>query len=183
MSDLDTPLTVAAARQSFLEKYDINSNILESSKFIFVAHTTPYLNFFAQGVTLPSVSGQEVLQETPLSTVYRAGDKIMYELLAVQFLIDEDLKVWEELHNWIRGYTFPVNFNEYKVQKTKGIYADMDILFLKNSYESNLSMRFRNVFPTSVGPLTMSSDTGPENVMTTEVTFRYDYFDIIRGSA
>ena len=85
-------LDIAKARQSFLDKYDINSNLIESSKFLFVSHNMPHLNFFVQAVTLPSVSIGEAIQDTPYSTIYRAGDKMNFEPIAVTFLIDEDLK-------------------------------------------------------------------------------------------
>lgn len=180
MTDITEALTVAAARESFLNKYDINSNILETSKYIFVTHNLPFLNFFAQSVQTPSISTNEVFQDTPYSIIYRAGDKLMYEPLTATFLIDEDLKVWEEIYNWMRGYTYPTTREEYRAQAKKGIYADMSILFLKNSHESNLSFRLHDCFPTSIGPINFDSTADAGTVMTTDVTFRFSTFEIVR---
>jgi hypothetical protein len=174
-------ISIEEARANYLSKYNINSNLLESAKYLFVTHNLPNLNFFAQGLTFPSVNGTEILQSTPLSDVYRAGDKIMYDPLTITFLVDEDLRVWEECANWLTGYTFPQNYSQYKEQRRKGIYSDMSLLVLKNSWESNITFRFYNCFPTSVGPFTLNSSDGADAIMTTDVVFRFDTFSIIRS--
>lgn len=107
---------------------------------------------------------------------------MQFEELAVTFLVDEDLRVYEEVFNWLKGITFPHQFKEYKEQKDKGIYADCSVLFLKNSYESNLSFRFHNMFPTSIGPINFTSGTDGSQVLTTDITFSYDTFRIVRGA-
>jgi hypothetical protein len=174
-------ISIEEARANYLSKYNINSNLLESTKYLLVTHNLPNLNFFAQGLTFPSVNGTEILQSTPLSDIYMAGDKILYDPLTISFLVDEDLRVWEECASWLIGYTFPQNYDQYKKQLRRGIYCDMSLLVLKNSYESNLTFRFYNAFPTSVGPFTLNSSDSADAVMTTDVTFRFDSFSIIRG--
>lgn len=176
----DDIFSIELIRQKFLSKYQINANLMDSSKFVVVTHNQPGLNFFAQGATLPSISVGTAIQDTPYSTIKRAGDKIMYEPLVVTFLVDEDLKVWEELHNWIVGYSYPHSGEEYKRQLSKGIYADITLMLLKNSYESNLQFRFHNAFPTSLSPITVSSMEDGEGALTADVIFDYDTFIIQR---
>lgn len=179
-NDLDYGLTISSARSTYLNKHQINTNALESSKFLMVTHNLPYLNFFSQSALLPSVAATEVPFETPLSTVYFAGDKLQYEPISISFLIDEDMKVWEELYNWMKGYAFPHSEKEYSDQKKRGIYSDMSLIFLKNSFASNLVMRFYNCWPTFLGPVQFTStDSGP-GILQTDVTIRYDTFKIIR---
>lgn len=173
---------IASIRDQFMLKYNFNSNLLEGTKYIFVSHNLPHLNFFANRIVLPSVSVAVAEQPTPYSTIYRAGDKPEYENLVCSFLIDEDFKVWEEVYNWIRGYSYPHDGQEYTDQKKKGIYGDFSVLVLKNSYESNLAFRFKNCFPTFLGQVDMNTTRNADDVMTAEVIFRYDTFDIVRGS-
>lgn len=179
----DEFLTIEAARQTFLDKYDINTNYLEASKFIFVSPTMHNLNFFAQSAVLPSISIDAPRQPTPLSDIFRHGDKIIYEPLTLTFLVDEDLKVWEELYNWAAGNTYPIDQKQYAEQLKKGgPYADMQLIFLKNSYQSNLSFKFWNCHPIFLGTINFSSSSDAESVLTTEVTFRFDTFEIMRGA-
>lgn len=175
-------LNIQEIRANFVNKYNFNSNLLEGTKYIFVSHSLPNLNFFANGITLPSVSVGEARQSTPYADVFRAGDKMEYEPLQATFLIDEDFRVWEELYNWIRGYSYPHSGTEYKNQQKKGIYQDFSVLILKNSYESNLSFRFHDSFPTYLGPVEMTTTKNADDVLQAEVLFRYDTFEIVRGA-
>lgn len=173
-------ISLAAAKESFITRYAINSNLLESAKFVFLSQNMKYLNLFATGAIVPSVSLGEVLQPTPLVDIYRAGDKIQYEPITATFLIDEDLRVYEELYNWMKGLGFPHDHSEYSNQVREGRYADLNVLFLKNSTESNLKMKLYNAFPIFLGPIQMSSQESPDQVLTTDVTFRYDTFEMSR---
>ena len=173
-------LQIAEAQQSYLTKYNINSNLLQSAKYIFVSHNTPFLNYFSQTATLPGVSTNPVLAPTPYSETWRHGDKMDFQELTITALIDEDLRVFEETYNWLKGLTYPHNGSEYEKQKRSGLYADMDLLFLTNSATDNLSIRFTNCHPIALGSLTMSSMDSPVSVITCDFTFRYDTFEIRR---
>lgn len=175
-------LSIAEIRQNFINKYNFNTNLLEGTKYIFVSHNIPNLNFFATSITLPSVSVPEATQHTPLSTIYRAGDKMEYEPIRATFLVDEDHRVWEDIYNWMKGYSYPHTQDEYKQQLKRGVYHDFSVLVLKNSYESNFSYRFHNAFPTFLGTIEMSTTKFADDVLQTDVILRYDTFEIIRGA-
>lgn len=176
-------LTFAAAKEGFLQKYAVNSNVLESTKFLFISHNMKNLNLFATGVLLPSVSIGEALQSTPLVDMYRAGDKIQFEPVTAQFIVDEDLKVYEEIFDWMVGLGFPADREQYSDQKGKGLYADLTIIFMKNSNETNMKVKLYNAFPIFLGPIQFTSGDTPDNPLQTDVTFRYDYFEIERVNA
>ena len=166
---------------NFLQKYRINENLLGSSKFIFITHNMPFLNYFCQSIQLPSVSTSPAIQPTPLVNIPRAGDKMIYEPFTVTALIDEDLRMWEETHNWIRGLTFPEKDSEYSRQKKMGIYHDMHLLFLKNSNTDNLKMKFIKCFPSSISSVRMSSTDAADVMLTADITFYYDIFNFERN--
>ncbi len=62
----------------------------------------------------------------------------------------------------------------------RGIYSDCSILVLKNSYEENFSIKFFDVFPTSIGPVGFSSQDASDTILTSDVTFSYTTFEIVR---
>lgn len=174
-------LTFASAAESFQSRYRVNTNFLQSSKFAFACHNTPYLNYFSQSLQLPGVSAGEIPQDTPLSTIYRAGDKIQFEPLTINFLVDEDIRIWEETYNWMTGFTFPLTDKQYTIRRdTKGIYTDMTMFMFTNNNTDNLRIKFRNCFPVFLGPIAMNAMENAEVVMQSDLTIRFDYFEIQR---
>lgn len=181
LSEFDSGVTIQQAKDTYLHKYNINANRLESANFLLVTHNSPFMNFFCQTIVIPSVTTNGAMVPTPYSDTWRHGDKLVYEPLNVSILIDEDLMVWEEAYNWIRGLTYPHDSAEYRAQVKRGLYADMSIIFLKNSKNPNLMLRIRNAHPIFVGPVNMSVGDDPSVVLQTDITFQYDTFHFIRS--
>ena len=63
---------------------------------------------------MPGLSLAEVPVNNPFLDVYSPGEKAIYDLLNVTFMVDEELKSWLEIHDWIRAMTFPTDFQEYR---------------------------------------------------------------------
>ena len=99
--------------ESFTSNIPQNSSILQAAKFTFLIPDMPFLKYFCQTVSLPSVSTGEVSIPTPFSTTYRHGDKLAFEPFTITALMDEDLRVWEETYKWLKGLTRPQEYAEY----------------------------------------------------------------------
>ena len=89
-----------------------NPNLLQQNKFVLNFGRAPSIQFFCQSVSVPGISLSEVPQFTPFVDVYVPGEKAIYDLLNVTFIVDEELQAWKEIHDWIRGMTFPTDFKE-----------------------------------------------------------------------
>ena len=98
---------------SALDRNPQNQNLLHPNKFQLNFSRLPNTQFFCQTVGLPGVSMSEVMRTTPFVDLYSPGEKIIYDLLNVTFIVDEDIQTWLEIHNWIRAMTFPTDFKEY----------------------------------------------------------------------
>jgi hypothetical protein len=135
-------------------------------------------------VNIPGISTNEVTIPTPFSETYRHGDKIVFEPLVVNILVDEDLRAWEETHNWLISLTFPRRFEEYATNQSKpqfkDKYYDSILTVNTNSNLSNMRLKFRNCHPTSLTGLQFSTNDSELENITAAVTFRYDYYDIER---
>jgi len=57
---------------------------------------------------------QKVPHNTPFVDLFVPGEKAIYDMLNVTFLIDEEMKSWIEIHDWIRAMTFPTEYEEYQ---------------------------------------------------------------------
>ena len=101
------------ALESFASNTPQNSSILQLTRFTFIIPDKPFLKYFCQTVSLPSVTTGEVTVPTPFSNTYRHGDKLTYEPLTITAMVDEDMKVWQETYNWLSSLTRPQSFEKY----------------------------------------------------------------------
>lgn len=171
---------------SALDRNPQNQNLLHPNKFQLNFSRLPNTQFFCQTVGLPGVSMSEVMRTTPFVDLYSPGEKIIYDLLNVTFIVDEDLQTWLEIHNWIRGMTFPTDFKEYQQLATlskfsnpvKPQYSDCTLTLLTSANNPNYRVQFYDVFPTTLSSIMFSSTDTPDTTMTADVTFRFAYYNI-----
>jgi len=157
----------------------VNSNLLQSTQFMMNFAKIPDTNYFCQSVTVPGINMSEVQQPTPFSDVWRAGDKLTYDPLTITFLVDEWLNSWKNIHDWMRGLTYPTKFREYEKQKAEGLYSDCSLTILNGLNNPVMKYTYKNCFPTSLSPLNMTAMDDGGITITADATFRYDYFDVI----
>ena len=164
-----------------------NPNFLQPNKFQLNFSRLPNMQYFCQSVTLPGISMSEVPQNTPFLDVYLPGEKAIYDLLNITFMVDEMLTSWKEVHDWIRAMTFPVDFSEYRnlpnlnpnrIPTLKPQYSDATITVLSSSNNPIYKFIFYDVFPTTLSTIILSSTDGPDSIPTSDATFRYSYYDI-----
>jgi len=128
----------------------------------------------------------EALQNTPFIDLYRPGDKLMYDTFNITFFVDEDLLAWKDIHDWIRGMTFPKDFTEYSnlprlarhASDGSPLTADATVSLLTSANNLNYRLMLRDCFPTSLSSVIFSSADSPESVITADCTFRFSYYDI-----
>lgn len=164
-----------------------NPNLLQPNKFQMNFSRLPNMQYFCQSVTVPGISMSEAIQPTPFIDVYAPGEKAIYDLLTVTFMVDEDLKSWLEIHDWIRAMTFPENFEEYKQlgrlsrnisNPEKPQYSDGALTILSSANNPIYRFKFYDLFPISLSTFVMNSQDTPDNIITADVTFRFTYFDV-----
>ena len=102
-----------------LNRAPSNPNFLHANKFTLSFDRVPNVQYFVQSVSVPGISLSEVQRSTPFVDLYSPGEKAIYDSLVVTFHVDEELRGWKEIHDWIRAMTFPTDFNEYESLKKK----------------------------------------------------------------
>lgn len=167
------------ANLSTLTQIPENTSFLQSAKFIFTIPSLPFARYFCQSVNFPGVSANEVLVSTPFADTYRHGDNLVFEPLTIDFLIDEDLRVWEETYIWLATLTNPIKFKEYG-SKFKDKYYDGILTINTNANIPNLRVHFRYCHPVNIGAIQFDSRVSAETTPTCTLTLRYDTFKIER---
>ena len=166
-----------------------NPNLLHGNKFQLNFARAPNLQYFCQSLGIPGISLSEIQQTTPFVDVYIPGEKAIYDLLNITFLVDEEMKSWLEIHDWVRAMTFPKEYEEYrrlgqlnKVNNfrinTKPQYSDASITILSSSNTPYYKFKFYDVFPTSITSFVLNASDTPDSIITADATFRYSYYDI-----
>jgi len=171
-----------------LTRNPTNPNYLHSNKFLLTFSRMPNMQYFCQSLSVPGISMSEAIQTTPFIDIYAPGEKAIYDLLNITFIVDEELKGWLEVHDWIRAMTFPTEFEEYRKlsqlnkfvtkQSSNPQYSDGSITLLGTSNTPYFRFNFHDLFPTSVSTFILNSSDSPENIITADATFRYSYYDI-----
>ena len=164
----------------------VNQNFLHPNKFHLTFKRIPNMEFFCQMVNVPGISLSEIAVTTPFVEMYSPGEKAIYDIMNVTFAIDEEMKSWVEIHDWVRGMTFPENFREYEnlnklskfSNKPNPQFSDATLTIYSSSFTPYYRFKFYNVFPTSLSSFTLSTQDSPDSIITADASFRYTYFDI-----
>jgi hypothetical protein len=105
-----------------------------------------------------------------------------YEPFSLSFLIDEDIRVWEETYKWIVSLTRPESGDQYikNVNKDVSPYQDGILTINTNANIPNIRIKIKNVFPVSLSGIQFGTMNSADTTPTADLTFRYDLFEIVR---
>jgi len=175
---------------TILTRNPSNPNPLQPNKFLLSFGRAPNMQYFCQNVSVPGISLSEIMINNPFVDIHAPGEKAIYDLLNVTFIVDEEMKAWFEIHDWIRAMTFPTEYEEYQklgqLNKMAGLkltrtpqYSDATITLLSSSNLPYYRFKFHDCFPTSISSFVMAATDSPDGgAMTADATFRYSYYDI-----
>ena len=175
-----------------LTRNPINPNPLQPNKFLLTFSRAPNVQYFCQQVSVPGISLSEAVIANPFVDIYAPGEKAIYDMLSLTFMVDEDLAGWREIHDWIRAMTKVKDFEEYRKLPTLNKYAstshdirgdfpqysDASLVLYSSSNKEYFRFKFYDVFPTTLSTFVMNTQDSPDSIITADATFRYSYYDI-----
>ena len=89
-----------------------NRNFLSPTGFKFVLNRAPKVAFFSNQANIPGITLGEATQPTYLKDIPVPGDKIVFDDLTLNFLVDEELK------NYIAQFGYKINTEERTLSKS-----------------------------------------------------------------
>ena len=122
------------------------------------------------------------------------GDKMEYEDLNVEFLLDEELKSWSSIYYWIKGYTQAESWDDYKNLDKLSKYSQYEYLNTPQYADAILTtlaaaddkprvrFHFVDLFPIYVSSIPLDVRVSSEKIMTATATFRFKRYEIDRKS-
>ena len=142
-----------------------NINPLADVQFKFDVAALPNTTFFIQTVNLPGVTLEAAVMATPqLQNLSRHTGIITYETLELTFMVDEYLKNWQEIYQWIVG-------DENK-------YTSAVLTILSSAMNPTMEIHFKDIFPTSLSGISFDSTTTDPVYQTGTVSFNYTEYII-----
>jgi len=175
------------------------------TQFKFSIIKLPKVEYFCTAVNIPGITlGGTMVQPSPLKDIPIPGEKLTYEPLQMTFLVDENLENFQEIHGWLVGLGFPRDHSEFRdlvssgndrfpaknqsisneIGKVKygspnvgGTYSDATLTILSSKNNSELEVRFRNMFPTGLTGLQYNQQAADVDYLTATVSFEYEIYD------
>ena len=149
-----------------------NFNMLSPTGFRITIESPKFSNleYFISAVSLPTVSLSEAEASFRNYQGFVPGDKVNYDALDVSFVLDEDMKNYTEVFNWIKA-----NADENLPAK-----HDLILSILTSHNNLNKQIRFVDAMPTSLGGVEFSTQVDTIDYLQSTISFRYDRFEIIR---
>jgi hypothetical protein len=170
-----------------------NLNYLSPLGFKFTLRRSPTVNYFCQSVDIPAISMTPVNTPTPVGTLIRPGDKIVYEPLTLSFRVDEDMKNYIEIVNWIEGLGHPNSLQQTRdlsrasplasggnVGSMLTLTSDATLTVLTSHKNAGLNAFFSDVFPTSLSALRFTSMANDVEYLEATATFSYRKYTLER---
>jgi len=167
-----------------------NRNFLSPTGFKFTLNRAPKVAFFSNSANIPGMTLGVAIQPTYLKDIDTPGDKIVFDDFTLRFLVDEDLKNYMEVHNWIRGLGYPDSLKDiYDLQnqqeyvdmsesKNMNIYSDGTLTILSSSLTPNFKIKFNDLWPYSLSSLNFDATDTDIQYFTADVTFKYTIYEI-----
>lgn len=157
-------------------------NMLSQLGFSLDIKKAPYMSAMAYEVNTPDIQSGYATAVTPFKDLPFGSDKLQYGDLTVSFKVDENLKNYMEIFNWIKGITFPVGYTQHAAASNApnrdGIYSDATMLLLSNSSNPLLRYHLKDLFPISLTGLSVISQDDDVDYISATVVFKVTDFSI-----
>lgn len=163
-------------------------NYLQANGFRFNIQRAPKVGFFGNIINVPGLNLGVAEQSTYLKSVPRPGEVLEFNELTLTFLIDENLKNYLEIQNWMRGIGFPESLNQiYKFQEDGpvdgdggdlNLYSDGTLTILNGINRPVFSVKFEDMFPISLSDINFDATLTDVEYLTADVTFKYLLYTI-----
>ncbi len=164
-----------------------NRNFLSPAGFQFTITKVPKVSFFCSSASIPEISFDTNIQPSYLKNIDVPGEKLEYQDLMVRFLVDEDLKNYMAIHNWMTGIGYPESLEDFKTEVTKDDgsrdlnqqFSDGSLSILNSNYRTNAIVKFKDLFPVALTSLEFDTSVTDIQYFTAQANFKYLVYNIV----
>ena len=151
-----------------------NRNYLSPVGFQFDLELFSGVDFFCQAVNLPDIT----MPVAELPSKFRGipipgSGGVQFGDLNVTFLIDEDLKNYMSIQNWIREFGLTEGHSSGLDTKSRGT-----LQVLTSSFNGNFYVNFEELFPVGLTGVTFDATPADIDYVTATATFKYTRYKV-----
>jgi hypothetical protein len=138
--------------------YTGTHNTLLTNYHQFVLNRVPTMAYFCQSVNLPGIGMGSVEQPTIFGLpVNVPSGAIRFEDFSITFKVDENLKNWLEIYNWIRGNGNLGEDCTPALPYPNKVDSGGTLLITNSSYKPKLRVNFKHLWPKSLSGIVFST--------------------------
>lgn len=168
-----------------VEDTPINRNYLSPLNYKFTVKKLPNVNFFLQKVNVPSMNITPTAMPNPFVSIPMSGDHIQFGTLSISFKVDENLKNYCEIQEWMTGLGFPESYKQYadlqaRNKTFEGLESDISVIVTDHAKNPRFEIIYRDAFPFYLSDLNFDTTTPDVNYLTVSANFKYTLFEINR---
>ena len=161
-----------------------NKSFLSPIGFKFTIQRLPHVNYFCTSVELPEISiGQITTIQNPFIRLPVPGDKLDFGLLNIRFRVDEDMKNFQEIYDWLIALGFPDNFAQRgAIQRTTTnvgeVYSDGSLILTTAQFQPNIEVKFTDMYPTSLSAVQFDIERTDIEYLQADVNFAFRKYEL-----
>ncbi len=182
---------MATTTGNFYDTQIKNRNYLSPVGFNLTLNTKEKVEFFSNTATIPALTLGTAIQTTPLRNIDVPGDELLFDDFTMSFLVDEDLKNYMIVHNWLKGLGFPESIQQFidlkrgdeytpevGAKSALNEYSDATLIIYNSSFNEISKVHFKDVFPISLSTIEFDATAGDINYVVATATFKYSIYNI-----
>lgn len=156
-----------------------NINFLSPVGFDFRIKKLPTVNFFVQNVVLPGIQFDSAELPTPFKVLHFPGSgSINYSDFEISFKVDEDMKNYMEIFNWITKMGNPETFTYGQLDGVDtttgdGVFSDSTLIILNSAMSPNIIVNIYDMFPVGLSPLDFNMKLSDIQYVEASAQFRF----------
>ena len=163
-----------------------NFDYTQLSQFRVLLSNFPIAEYFCTAANIPGITLERIDRPTPLTVVPQVGTTITFEDFTMTFLVDESLKNYREMYEWMINIGFPKSHSQYRAKSRvdgsiqageRELYSDISMFILTNKNNPTVRLDMRDAFPTTLSGLDYSTSETDTVYITATVTFAYAYYE------
>ena len=195
-SEITTGTIDATSRQPTVFDYS------QSNQFKGFLPIFPTTEWFVVRANIPSVQLGQGDQYTPFVAIAVVGDHITYGDFSITFIVDENLKNYMEMYNWVKNIGFPFSHDQfntlprpdyqdksggqnydadsdtYSKANDRDLYTDIVLQIMTAKNNLIATCEIYEAFPTTLGAIEYSQQETDMTYATCDVGFAYTWFDV-----
>lgn len=126
-----------------------------------------------QGFTHPGFNVSSTGYSTPRRNIPVPGDHIEFDSLTVQFILDEDMTIYEKFFDWIKK-----NYTENDELNFEKKVVDIDLHIRSGQGNRTLTLKYHSAHPTGMGEIGFAATDDADTYLTFNVNFEFSHFTI-----